>query len=300
MAVAFLILAHSNSAQLRRLIERLEGPGANLHLHIDRKSDWQSLAAAATKNVDVVPREQSVPVYWGGFSMVRAIYALLERAYANEENRHFCLLSGACYPAASRDRVLERLSRPGQLIEVERQLSVTGSAEFDRYIRYVRLQDNPITNSRTGSFLRRPVHLVLRAIRRRPPPDFDFFHGSAWWSLDRRGAKAVIEFPRERPDVMRFYRFSSLPDESMFSSILRNGSSREEIAFDWLARPKPADWPRNVHATHYVDWTVGSNGSPKTLVLDDLDAIIASGAALARKTDPVASASLLDALDRQA
>jgi hypothetical protein len=303
MTVAFLVMAHQHPAHLARLVERLRGPGCRIYLHVDRKSDRAPFLAALPKGAaEILSVQESVKIYWGGFSVVRGVFALLRRAVADDPaTERFCLLSGADYPLVKRDSLIAGLARTGQHLRIDRRLSMSGETPHDSFITRYRMIDGGPLKLRSDRFprLRGAVNSVLNGIKRRPLEGVDLYHGSTWWCLDRRAVGYVLDFVERRPEVTRWLAHARCPDEILFASILKNGPLAPEITQDYVAG-RPAGAHPNHHGVHYIDWTQGNPRLPRTLILGDLDQILDSGAVLGRKFDPVRSAALLDALDRLA
>jgi hypothetical protein len=61
------------------------------------------------------------------------------------------------------------------------------------------------------------------------PADLRIQIGSQWWCLRRRTVEALLEFCKERRDVMRFFRTTWIPDETFFQTIVRHLVSDREI-----------------------------------------------------------------------
>ena len=53
--------------------------------------------------------------------------------------------------------------------------------------------------------------------------------GSQWWCLRRRTIEAILQFCRKRRDVMRFFRYSWIPDETFFQTLVRHLVPEAEI-----------------------------------------------------------------------
>jgi hypothetical protein len=54
------------------------------------------------------------------------------------------------------------------------------------------------------------------------PADLRIMIGSQWWCLRRRTAEAILAFLARRPDVMRFFRTTWIPDETFFQTLVRH------------------------------------------------------------------------------
>ena len=83
MRHAFLIIAHNNWGQLKKLIQLLDAENHEIYIHIDKKSkDFME-----NEFVDITKKSkvfifQEYEVFWGGFSSVQVELFLFEKAYA--------------------------------------------------------------------------------------------------------------------------------------------------------------------------------------------------------------------------
>src|ERR1700730_3570433 len=98
-SIAYLILAHTDPIQLRRLMKRLENDEAVFYLHVDGKANIDAFKRATEDINPVYFCEPRSKVTWAAFSVVEATLRLLEAALAREGStcNRFVLLSGADY-----------------------------------------------------------------------------------------------------------------------------------------------------------------------------------------------------------
>ena len=59
-------------------------------------------------------------------------------------------------------------------------------------------------------------------LKRKVPADLQMMIGSQWWCLRRRTIEWVLDFAAKRPDVMRFFRTTWIPDETFFQTLVRH------------------------------------------------------------------------------
>ena len=153
--------------------------------------------------------------------------------------------------------------------------------EFLRRVRdAVALRMEPLLSVRTVS-RGRGVHWGLRRIPSPFTAQTPCWYGSQWLALRRPELDRMLDIdlaPGSR--LRRLYRRTIIPDESAFVTPL-----------SW--RSPPAQLPPVSHSV----WDVARD-APMTWTVDDLETVVASGSPFCRKVDPVASAALLDALDR--
>ncbi|OWV16417.1 hypothetical protein B7990_11800 [Fibrobacter sp. UWB4] len=86
MNIAFLISVYKDPAQLKRLINALQGDGSHFFIHVDKKVDISSFLQICPEfhadNQSLTYLEKRFPVYWGGFSQ----FKLIARKFASNKS----------------------------------------------------------------------------------------------------------------------------------------------------------------------------------------------------------------------
>ena len=113
--------------------------------------------------------------------------------------------------------------------------------------------------------------------------DFICYGGSYFCTLSAHCVRYIREFALENPEVVAFFRATLAPDEVFFHSVLVNSGK-----FSFVADSK-----------RYIDFSKSRDSHCKVLGVDDLDAMLASGAHWARKFDLAQDAKVIEFLDRQ-
>lgn len=159
------------------------------------------------------------------------------------------------------------------------------------WYRYRKLGPGAERPLRALRFLTRvlPVHFYLTygplvGVRALSVPFGDGFpcHGGlAWFSLRREAVLYVRRFLAERPEILRHYRRSVAPEESLVHTVLAN-SGRFELTDD---------------DRRYVDYTGSKTGSPRVLGAADLPALASERYDFARKFDFAVDRVVLDRID---
>jgi hypothetical protein len=116
--------------------------------------------------------------------------------------------------------------------------------------------------------------------------------GSFFCTLGARAVDAVLRFGKERPDVAQHLAHSIAPDEVYLQTAL--GWATDGVRAEELGNLVVIDDCRR-----YFDFSESTFNHPRTFTVDDLPAVFASGADLARKFDEAAHPGVLEAVDRQ-
>ena len=246
-----------------------------------------------------MPDAERISIHWAGYSMLPAIMALIRTALAAEpELQRFALISGVDYPARSIDHIMEELAQDRERVAIVRRLYWTGDHHIDQHASRAWIGDNALLNPRaTSPFVARVVRAIERRLKCPENYGVPIYHGCGWWALTREAIDFTLETVRREPRRLTWFRWRFAPEEMFFPSIVAEMKYGVNPPLDEKGIGIKGD---DLTPIHYIDWINPNPDLPRTLDLDDLPAIVATEALFVRKTDPVRSATLLDALDAHA
>jgi phage gpG-like protein len=291
--VAVVILAHNDPQHVRRLIGAL--PDLPIFLHCDAKTPREVAAAMHTGLPSRVFSVASAPTSLASWSLVEAELRGLRKALARTAARHIVIASGADYPLVGVQELADGLERWG-----------------DRsYIRNARIPYRPWDTLRNPDgglwrfqhrfLLRRNQIVYVRGVPLRSPfhrgiPDDLRLRASSQWKIySRRDAELLLTAVERRPDLIRFWRTTLVPEESFVASMLASPAVTGE---EPLARCRTDAW--------YINWARNDSPHPEWLVEADfplLEQRSRAGAAaptwFARKFSTTESGPLLDRIDAE-
>lgn len=277
MKIAHLILTHAtNPNQLKRLIESLAHPDADIYIHVDLKTDIEQLMPLASNHVFFIYNR--IKVYWGAYSIVQAtVNSFYEILASRKKYDYVNLLSGQDYPLKSVEFIHDFFAHnPGKafmdalLIDSEWQEALP------------RLRKYHFVNFRFSGRYALEKTLNLFAPSRKMPNNLIPVGRSQWFTMTLKHIKYIVEYLQKHPDVQKFFELTWGADEIIFQTILYNSPYREDIVNDSM---------------RYIDWSEG-NASPKTFTMQDFQALVDSGKLFARKFNLEVSTELLDELDK--
>lgn len=295
--VAFLVMAHTDPASLRRLCARLGAPWASVFVHIDARAAIEPFrdALATLHHVSLLGDHARVAVNWAGYSQVRAAQTLFAAALALPNITRFCLLSGSDYPIKPLAHIRTALDDDAEYVSIDRIVDGNGNTPQDRFLRYRFAGDFHLLNERTSPLPM--LALLAKKLAQRFPrtrlPTRALYHGANWCALTREGARRVVELEADDPDMAAFLRRTQSADEFVAQSVVKRPPALRIAHLG--GGDRRAD---RVYGVHYIDWTTGLRDRPKTLVEADMPMLLATPALFARKFDAIQSAGLLDAIDR--
>ena len=319
MKLAYLIMAHQQPDQLRRLVRALDCESTAFFVHIDAQSALQPFQDAIAQQPNIHFLQDRVTIRWMGFSLVEATLRLLQAAM--RDGFDYCvLLSGADYPIKSNAQLVSFYENAKEEYIAFWQLADRPSW-MHKVLYYYPTDLIPIrpwsTNTDTvywrrlfwGRFFQYRRYMPKRKFIEGMVP----YGGPDWWSLSYGCVQYILRFVADNPGYKRFYRFTASPGEMFFQTIILNSGfakrvHNHESYLNWsaqrLASGATADGemlPDDSFNFRYVDWSgevTKERETPAILDERDWNQLAASDSHFARKLDPSRSSRLLDRIDR--
>ena len=271
MRVAFLLLAHKDPVYIERTVRALSMDGDEVFIHIDRTVDITPFKSRLARIAQLVGERYGIA--WGGFNMVQATNALLETAVQQGSFDYFYLLSGQCFPIKSLSWLKNELASGMDYIEC-RPMPQPGKPMARLEARQINLKMFDFRGIRNG--IKGPRFRVKRIIEKiinlPEVPDFQArfglspYAGSQWWCLRRDTVGYIRTYRRNHPQYDKFMKWTGIPDEMYYHTIVANGPTPERIAGSLTA----------------ANWTEG-NASPDIIRREDLPGLLSRKAFMARK-----------------
>ncbi len=256
--IAFLIAAHDEPLQLRRLVQSLAVPWASFFVHVDRKTAIEPFARALVGVAPVTFVKRRVRVNWGGWSQVEATLRLMRCAMTKDRTLvRFALLSRACYPLRSNEALRDYL-----LGDDREHISAFPMPDDERDKPLTRLTRWHLERGLRGTgFGGRAARLVNDALRLLPPRRLAGlvpYAGSSWFVITREAVQTILERVETDRRFVSFFRYTHCPDECFFQTVLANSALREHIAgsltfADWSSGPEQPSQIREEHLPRLLD-----------------------------------------------
>lgn len=237
MKHAFLIIAHNNWWQLKKLIECLDSDTHDIYVHVDKKSkdfDESYFKNSVTKSSLKFYRE--FEVYWGGFSQVQVEMFLFKQAYTNGYDED--ALKG--------------------------NPEITRRAKYYHFLQNYRRRYAEKWKNSFFTFCER-VSLVLQivfGVNRVKNLDWEIKYGSQWVSITDELVKVILA---NEEKITSVFSYTNCADELFIQTIAYNCGFTDRI---FQTSGKQA---ANLRC---IDWSRGKNGNPYTYRLKDIDMLI--------------------------
>ncbi|WP_412467252.1 beta-1,6-N-acetylglucosaminyltransferase [Pedobacter sp. KLB.chiD] len=259
MRIAYLILAHQNIKQLATLIDLLSYKTPNYcFVHLDGRLH-KSTTIKELKKLTISSNwhicKKSIVINWGGFTMVEATLNLILEAL-NDTVRfdYLSLHSGMDLPIKSSQAIASYLEN-GKNLQYLDYFKLPnkrwgGDGGLER-VNYYWLAECLDSHEDAYSLVRAQKKIGM--IRALPAGIKEVYGGSQWWTLTAECMEYIIHYLNNTPGIIHFFKYSHIPDESFFQTILLNSTYKEKIINDNL---------------RLIDWTTNP-GIPK--VFDQMD-----------------------------
>ncbi|QPH55988.1 DUF5928 domain-containing protein [Pontivivens ytuae] len=269
--IAYILLCHRDPERVIEQARLLVSHGDRIAIHVDKSApEVFERIRDALKDDDRVTFAERVKCGWGEWSLVAAtLNALRAAREAFSEATHFYFLSGDCLPIKPRAHIARFLAdHDADFVEhhdfFESEWIKTG-------IREERLIYRHFFNERT----RKPLFYGSLAVQktlglsRTLPEGLQIHIGSQWCVLRRVTLERILKLIEERPDIVRFFRTTWIPDETFFQSLVMHVTPRKEVR------------NRTLTFLAFSDY-----GLPLVLHDDHFDLIRTQGYLFARKISP--------------
>lgn len=271
--IAFILLCHKDPDAIIQQATQLTAAGDCMSIHFDasaKREHFQKIRTALADNPNVTFAARRVKCGWGEWSLVEATLSALEAAVeAFPRATHFYMLSGDCMAIKSSDFAHDFLDQRD--VDYIESFDYFASDWIKTGLKAERLVYRHYFNERSHKKLFYAAFRLQQrlGLKRRIPQDLQMMIGSQWWCLRRRTAEWVLDFCRERKDVMRFFRTTWIPDETFFQTIVRHLIPDTEIE------------------TRTLTFLVFSDyGMPVTFFNDHYDLLLSQDFLFARKISP--------------
>lgn len=275
--IAFILLTHKDPEGIIAQAQRLTETGDFVAIHFDARAkaaDFARIREALAPNPRVTFARKRHKCGWGEWSLVAAsLEAIRAAVEAFPQATHFYMLSGDCMQIKTAEFAHAFLD--AEDVDYIESFDFFTSDWIKTGLKEERLIYRHWFNERTQSRLFYTAYDLQRKLRltRKVPDDIQMMIGSQWWCLRRRTVEWVLDFCRARPDVMRFFRTTWIPDETFFQTVVRHVVPETEIR------------SRTLTFLMFTDY-----GMPVTFYNDHYDLLLGQDYLFARKISPEAKA----------
>ncbi len=273
--IAYILLCHKDPKAIIRQAEMLTAAGDYMSIHFDARAKseyYRQIREALSGNPNVTFAKKRVKCGWGEWSLVQATLNAIDAALrAFPRATHFYMLSGDCAAIKSAKYAHDFLDAHDK--DYIESFDYFDSDWIKTGMKEERLIYRHFFNERKNKTLFYASFNAQRklGITRDIPHDVQIQIGSQWWCLRRRTVEWILDFTRQRKDVMRFFRSTWIPDETFFQTLVRHVVPEAEIE------------TRTLTFLMFTDY-----GMPVTFYNDHYDLLLSQDFLFARKISPEA------------
>jgi hypothetical protein len=272
--IAFILLCHKDPEAVVQQAQSLTAAGDFIAIHFDGSAsdaDFARIKAQLANNPNVVFAKR-VRCGWGEWSLVQATLNALDVALAAfPRATHFMMVSGDCMAIKSAEFAHDFLDADD--CDYIESFDFFDSDWIKTGMKEDRLIYRHFLNERKHKKLFYWSLQMQRklGLKREIPPDIQVQIGSQWWCLRRLTVEWIREFVADRPDVVRFFKTTWIPDETFFQTLVRHLVPENEIR------------TRTLTFLMFSDY-----GMPLTFYNDHYDLLLSQDFLFARKISPEA------------
>ena len=288
---AYLIMAHNQWGQLRKLLSCLDHPDNDIFLHIDRKAscDRKALTSGVTSAGVFFTRQLSVS--WGGYSQIAAELVLLEEATTHGCYDYYHLLTGVDLPLRTQTEIHAYFSAYKDTEFISGAVPASELWFADR-IRYYYPFQEIFSRQRFWDKALRRIYIGIQkllGVNRLRKSDLQFGIGSAYFDITDRFARYVVG---QKDAIKKQFRSTFCADEIFLPWVYlhwQDPNSRYHSG--------KTDHPY-IEQTYFdvnraIDWV---RGRPYVFKQEDYSLLMASGCLFARKFDESADEKIVDTI----
>ena len=309
MEINYIILAHKNPDQLKKLVKKLGEPWVNFYIHINKKIEiglFKSLLRGI-QNVCFLEDEKRENTVWGDISIVKGTLNALEEIIADKRTGYCVLLSGQDYPLKSNKHIssfflkndnchfINIFPMPGKWKnEGDNRIlkyKVNKSINRGHFLLLPSIYDFDFYKIETAGKIKYLLKEgkwkeISKIFKRRNFPNYvKPFGGSQWWAFPIRTINKILEFIKEHPEYLKYHKYTLIPDEIFFHSIIMYLNEKEPIKI--------------APSLTYANWKRKSGPLPVTFRIEDFEELETASRKnlFARKFDIDIDESILNRID---
>lgn len=312
LRINYIILAHKNPRQLRRLIDKLSDCKSHFYVHIDKGVDIRPFNSyfQSLQNIYFLKDNERKLGTWGDIAIVEATLLAMEKINNSYHIGYTVLLTGQDYPLRDPIEIsdffnknygknfISLFSLKDKKWKSWAHLRITHykinkSTRRGDFILIPSIWDKDFYQRKTLgklNYLRktRKFQLLLKIFKKRKfQTGLQAFGGSVYWALPNSTVSKILKYTIENPDYLRYQKFTLCADEIFFHSIIKNIQDYESMEI--------------APSLTYVNWERKNVSLPVTFTSQDFEELKIAREQkflFARKFDEDKDAEIFNMIDK--
>lgn len=273
MKFAYLIMAHDNVEQLKKLLKVLDWEENEIFLHVDKKSEHINVDTISTFMCNAkIHIYQKFSVYWADITQTLCQIYLLQEA-SKTYHDYYHLLSGHDLPIKSHKEICSFFERNKGKQFVHFESEDICLKEQCRYYHFLDHNIKKEKNSHRRKFLESIENISL-SVQRRLCIKRKIYCGANWYSITQELAD---DFCKEKYRVLKKVLWTVSSDEYVLQTFLRCISRKKYKYYSQLC-----DKNNYLQICREIDW---ERGNPYVWRIEDYEYLKNSEYMYARKFD---------------
>ena len=253
MDITYIILAHKNPAQLKRLVQKSTSEKVYFYIHIDKNSTISPFIKELEnfKNVFFLEEHKRENCTWGDIGIVKATINAIEKIRLDDRKGFITLLSGQDYPVQSKDLFVAFLEKNKDFNFVDyfnipynfwsnngldkiNSYKINLSNRREHFIQIYSIFNREFYRlshaKKIYALLRinKPLEIISIFKKRKFPKNMLPYGGSQWWTITTDVAAKIYDFLNKNPKYLKYHKYSLIPDEIFFQSIILNLAAKDD------------------------------------------------------------------------
>ncbi len=282
---AYLILAHKNFGQLRKLLTLLDDERNDIFVHVDKKAKFKPEEwTDACRKAGLHLLSDRIHVSWGGVSIMRAELKLLKAATETGHYKYYHLLSGMDLPIKSQNVIHDFFEKHDGLEFINYwNFKKSTTSRFHYYTLFPEGGGFFLTN-----LLNNMAKGIQMALGIKINKDVDFKYASQWFSITDGLARYVVS---QEEWLEKVFRHTSTCDEIFLATVVWKSDYRDKL---YVSEAVEANALNNSNL-RFIDWTRGESiRHPWTFRAYDFDLLMGVPHFWARKFDENVDGEIID------
>lgn len=277
---AYLIIAHKNLEQLKKLLKLLDYRKNDLYIHIDKKAEKEIIEFDFSKccKYSKVYKFSEYSVNWGSENVINCELFLLKKANENKKYEYYHLISGADLPLKGSKEIYEYFEKSKNKEYINFVIDNKESYKnLENRIKYYRITNfynilpfKSLKIMRKIDIFQIKLQKILGINRLKKSKIKKFYKGTNWFSITNNLAEDLIN---DSDNFINIYKNTYCCDEVFLQTyVMNNKYWKEKIKLN-----------EDYHSImRYIDW---NRGGPYVWRERDFDELINSDYLFARKFD---------------